>query len=454
VSDIGKIISNKYSKIDYCSLPDNVINITKKFIMDSIGTGLAGTCAPGCKEAVELFTKFGGSPESTVIGFDRKLPSPTAAFINSMTIHALDFDDTYDPAAMHCYTSVLSTALALAESRGNVSGKELINAVALGVDLCARLGVAINSPLSWIRTATCGSFASALAASKIIKLEKGKILNALGIVYSQTSGNAQCLIDGGLAKRMQPAFAARAGVLSALMAEIGLTGAKDVFEGKFGFFNLYERGNYDRSKILKNLGKEFFGTKISIKPYPSCRMTHASIDAALYLKKNYQFEVNDIEKVELYTSKMVKDMVGNPFEIRENPQVDAQFSIPYTVSVTLCKGKPFINDFYDYNVRSSENRFLADKINVITDNELDQRDIKSASIKLYLNSGNIIRHKINVFRGNPDNPLSDIEYIEKFKKCANFGLKKFGQEELEQLVYKLLNLEKNKDISEIAYLLR
>jgi 2-methylcitrate dehydratase PrpD len=454
LDDIGKIISSKYSKIDYCSLPDNLINITKKFILDSIGTSLAGTCAPGCKEIVKLFTELGGSKESSLIGFNEKLTSTAAAFINSMSMHALDFDDTYDPAAMHCYTSVLPAALALAESRGNVSGKELINAAALGVDLCARLGVAINSPLSWIRTATCGSFAAALTACKILNLDKEKILNAFGIVYSQTSGNAQCLIDGGLAKRMQPAFAARAGVLSALMSELDLTGAKDVFEGKFGFFNLYERGDYNRFKCLENLGNEFYGTKLSIKPYPCCRMTHASIDAALYIKENYKVTATEIEKIELYTSKMVKDMVGNSFKIRESPQVDAQFSIPYTVSVTLCKGKPFINDFYDHNVRSSENRCLADKINVITDNELDQRDIKSASIKLYLNSGNIIRQKINVFKGNPDNPLSDIECIEKFKKCANFGLKKFTQGELEQLIYKLLNLEKIKDISEITCLLR
>jgi len=453
LEDIAKIISEKYSEISYCSLPDNLINITKKFIMDSIGTGLAGTCAPGCKEVVELFTKFGGTPESTVIGFDKKLPSPAVAFINSMMIHALDFDDTYDPAAMHCYTSVLPAAIALAESRNNISGKELINAVALGVDICARLGAAINSPLSWIRTATCGSFASALAACKIINLEKEKILNALGIVYSQTSGNAQCLIDGGLVKRMQPAFAARAGVLSALMSESGLTGAKDVFEGKFGYFNLYEKGNYDRSRILKNLGEEFFGTKVSIKPYPSCRMTHASIDAALYLRKNYVFEINDIEKVELYTSKMVKDMVGNSFEIRENPQVDAQFSIPYTVSVALTKGKPFIDDFYNYKVNSFKKLHLTDKITVIEDKELDQRDIKSASIKLYLKNGKILNHKINIFKGNPNNPLTDREYIEKFKKCARFGIKRFNQNQLEQLVFKLLNLENITDISEITSLL-
>lgn len=453
MKDIAQIVSEIYSEIHYEALPEDIIEITKMFIMDSIGTGLAGTCAPGCKETLNVLEKMGGKPESTVIGFNLKLPAFSSALINSMTIHALDFDDTYDPAAMHCYTSVLPAALALAESKRNITGKELINAIALGVDLCARLGAAINSPLSWIRTSTCGSFASALAACKILNLPKGKILNALGIVYSQTSGNAQCLIDGGLVKRMQPAFASSSGVLSALMSESGLTGAKEVFEGKYGYFNLYERGNYNRKIFLERLGTEFFGARISIKPYPSCRMTHAAIDAALYLKENHQFELRDIEKIELYTSKMVKDMVGNPFEIRGNPQVDAQFSIPYTVSVTLAKGKPFIDDFYDDRIKNFKGIDLVKRIHVISDEQLDQRDIRSASIFMYLEDGRILSHKVNIFKGNPENPLSQNECVEKFTKCANFGIRKFSQKKLGQLTEKLFNLEKIRDISEITNML-
>jgi 2-methylcitrate dehydratase PrpD len=286
-----------------------------------------------------------------------------------------------------------------------------------------------------------------------LKLPKEKILNALGIVYSQTSGNAQCLIDGGLAKRMQPGFAASSGVLSALMSESGLTGAKDVFEGKYGYLNLYERGNYNRKVVLENLGEEFYGTRISIKPYPSCRMTHASIDAALYLKENYQFEISDIDKIELYTSKMVKDMVGSPFKIRENPQVDAQFSIPYTVSVALIEGKPFIDDFYDDRVRNFKGMNLVKKISIIPDEQLEKRNISTSSIKMYLKNGNIFNHNVNVFKGNPKNPLSESEYVEKFKKCANFGIKEFNQSQLNELYENILNLEKIKDISELTRML-
>lgn len=454
MDDIAKTISKVYSLITYDNLTDHIIKTAKLFILDSLGTALAGTTAPGCKETLHLLKNMGGKPESSLIGFDLKLPAFSASLINSMTIHALDFDDTYDPAAMHCYTSPFPAALALAEAKDEITGKELINAVVLGVDLCARLGASINSPLSWIRTSTCGYFASALAGSKILNLSEEKILNALGIVYSKTSGNAQCLVDGGLTKRMQPAFAASAGVLASLLSQEGLTGAKEVFEGKYGYFYLYERGNYNREIILENLGEDFFGTKVSIKPYPCCRMTHASIDAALHLKEKYKFELQDIDKVELHTSKMVKDMVGSSFKIRENPQVDAQFSIPYTVSIALAKGKPFIDDFYSDRVLSFKHKDLIKKIKVTIDERLDSRDIKSATIYLYLKSGQVLNHYVKVFKGNPENPLSESECIKKFEQCANFGQKTFSDFQLGELSEKILNLERIKNMSEITNLIR
>ncbi len=437
----------------YQDIPEAVVDTTKKFIMDTIGVGLAGATAPGCKEALQLFRGFGGKEEATLIGWGGKLPSPSAAFLNSLLFHALDFDDTYDPAAMHCYANTLPAALALAEAKGGITGEQFITAVAVGVDLCARLGLAIKTPLSWIRTATCGSFAAAATAAKVLGLDREGMHNALGVVYSQTAGNAQCLIDGGLTKRMQPAFSARAGTLSALMAQMGITGAREVFEGKYGFFNLYERGQYDGESMMEGLGKEYFGARLSIKPYPSCRMTHASIDAALYIKEKYGVCMKDVEKAELYTSKMCKNMVGSPFRIRTNPQVDAQFSIPYTVSVALEKGKPFIPDFNEDFVRMPKWRELSSRVLVFTDSSLDPRDLKSAAIKVYLKNGQILEHRVEVFKGNPGNPLNWDECVDKFKACAKHSLKEFKEAQLEMLLNKLINLEGLEDVREVTGLL-
>lgn len=453
MSDMVIEISEKYANQKFSSFSPEVVDTTKKFILDTIGCGIAGTNAPGSKEVHSLFKSFEGKKEASLIGLDDQLPCPDAAFVNSVASHALDFDDTLDDAAMHCYVNVLPAALALAEAK-SVGGKGLITGVALGIDLCCRLGVSINTPLSWIRTATCGSFGATVAAAKVCELDKEGIHNALGIVYSQTAGNAQCLIDGGLAKRMQPGFSARAGVLSALMANLGITGAKEVFEGKFGFFNLYERGSYLREKCLENLGEEFYGMKLSIKPYPSCRMTHSAIDAALAVKEKYDINFDDVEKVEVFVAKMSHEMVGKPFEIRQNPQVDAQFSIPYTVSVALAKGKPFIDDFKESNVCSESRKMATKKIFVLTDEEINETDIKPATIKVYLKNGNVVSEKINVLKGHPDNPLSWDEVIEKFKKCAMLGVTQYSHEKIDKLIQTVLALEDVQDTRKVLDCLR
>jgi 2-methylcitrate dehydratase PrpD len=433
-------------------LPREVIENEKKLIIDSLGVTIAGSSAPGCREIVDLVKEWGGKPEATVIVYGGKVASPWAALANSTMMHALDFDDTLDESALHAHVSVLPTALAVAESKGNVTGKELINAVALGVDLACRLGLATKRPLSWIRTSTCGSFGAAATAAKVLSFDYEKMLRALGIVYSQTSGNAQCLIDGGLVKRMQPAFSAQAGVISALLALKGITGAKDVLEGNYGFFNLYEGGDYDREKILIGLGNQFEGSKLSIKPYPSCRMTHASIDAAIAVRENYKINPTEIENVVVRVSKMVFHMVGGPFIIRENPQVDAQFSIPYNVAVGIIKGEVFLKDFDDRYLRDPQVLELSKKIKVEVDPNLPERDMMTADLQVKIRD-NIFCKKVDKVKGNPLNPMDMNDCIKKFMKCIEYGEIPALEKRAQEILDGLIDLDKLRDVSTLMRLL-
>jgi 2-methylcitrate dehydratase PrpD len=432
-------------------LPHEVVEEEKKLIVDSLGVTIAGSSAPGCKEIVDLVKEWGGKPEATIIAYGGKVASPWAALANSTMMHALDFDDTLDESALHAHVSVLPAALAVAESKENVTGKELINAVVLGVDLVCRLGLATKKPLSWIRTSTCGSFGAAATAAKILGFDYEKVLRTLGIVYSQTSGNAQCLVDGGLVKRMQPGFSAKAGVLSALLAKKGITGARGVFEGPYGFFNLYEGGDYDRGRILTGLGKQYEGMKLSVKPYPSCRMTHASIDAALAIRKEKGLEPSDIEEIVVYVSKMVYDLVGSPFTIRKSPQVDAQFSIPYTVATGLIRGDVFLKDFEEVFIRDLKVLKLAGKVKVVMDPTLPERDMGVATFMVKTKQG-LYEKKVNKVKGSPSNPMSMDECIEKFKKCLAYSQKPISQTKADEILNKLVNFERIKDVRDLMNL--
>jgi 2-methylcitrate dehydratase PrpD len=439
-------------KTQFQDLPEAVVDNTKRFILDSIGVALAGCNAPGCREVVDLVKEWGGKPEATIMSYGGKVPSPSAAMVNSMMMHALDFDDTLDESALHAHVSVLPAALAAAESSCNISGADLINAVALGVDMVCRLGLSTRRPLAWIRTATCGAFGAAVAAGKVMGLDREKLSHALGIAYSKTAGNAQCLIDGGLVKRMQPAFSAQSGVLSAFLAQKGITGAKDFLEGQYGFFNLYESGDYNKEKLAEGLGKEYQGTRLSIKPYPSCRMTHASIDAALAVKSDYTIEPASIEEIVVHVSKMAQEMVGQPFAIRENPQVDAQFSIPYTVATAILGGDVRLEDFEKASIGGASVLDLAKKVRVIADPALPARDMDRARVIVQARSGTY-EMTTTTMKGSPGNPLSNEECIGKFLKCVDYGRLDGLKKKAPSIIERVLHLEALGNIEGLTTLL-
>jgi len=433
------------------SLPREVVDETKKFILDTIGVGLAGVREPGCREVVDLVKTWSSNPAgSTIIFYKDKVSPPEAAFANSVLMHALDFDDTLDSSAIHTHVSSLPAALALAEVRQGTSGKDLLTSVCLGVDITCRIASAITTPLSWIRTATCGSFGAAAAAAKILNLDERAILATLGVVYSQTAGNAQCLVDGGLVKRMQPGFSARSAVLSAALASRGVTGATNIFEGEYGFYNLYERGKVITERATENLGNHFGVMDLSIKPYPCCRMTHAPIDAALELSGSHVVDPDGITEVEVSVSKMVSDMVGAPFTMRENPQVDAQFSIPYTVAVALRNGGVVLSDFTSDSIKSEAPILeLARKVTVSVNPALPDKDISFLQMSITMRNGQMLTHKLDALKGSPSKPLSFEECAAKFKTCLEYSGKSALIEKGDRIVDFIYNLEKKEDVSEI-----
>ena len=349
-------------------------------------------------------------------------PPPLAALANSTMMHALDFDDTLDASALHTFVSVLPAALASAQASGKTTGKELIAALVLGVDIICRISLAISRPLSWIRTATCGSFGAAAAAGKILGLDRDGLFNALGVAYSQTSGNAQGLMEGRLVKRMQPGFAASAGVTAAFLAEAGITGSRAFLTGPYGFYPLYEAGEVDLEPVVKSLGSHQTIHDLSLKPYPSCRMTHSAIDAALALRNDLP-DPGAIRKIRVSASAMVAEMVGKPLVIGPNPQVDAQFSIPYTVACALVRGAVFLDDFKEEAIFDSSVTDLAGRIRTTADSDLAPKDILPAAMTVTLNDGRTLSHRTTVPLGNPKNPMSGLQVREKFSRClAQSGL--------------------------------
>ncbi|MDD3992284.1 MAG: MmgE/PrpD family protein [Desulfobacteraceae bacterium] len=430
----------------YADLDPAAVECCKRLIMDTIGVAFPGRSAPGVPEMVSLMASWGGDRGASVLFEPFKIAPPMAAMVNSTMMHALDFDDTLDASALHTFVTVLPAALAASEAAEKpVDGKRFMAALVLGVDLICRLSLGIHRPLSWIRTATCGSFGAAAAAAKILGLDREQISNALGIVYAQTAGNAQGLLEGRLVKRMQPAFAASAGVTAAFLAAKGVTGSRAFLTGDYGYYSLYEQGDLDEALVLDGLGEHFTIGDLSIKPYPCCRMTHAAIDAALAARERIN-AIDHLERVEVKVSSMVVEMVGKPFCIGHNPQVDAQFSIPYTVATALLYGDVFLGDFEPEAVRREAVNALAARVHVSENPNLAPKDILPATLRAVGGNGESFEVRINAPLGNPLHPVDDARCRQKFSKCIQYSGIAFEETKREDWLAQIENLENLADV--------
>ena len=445
-------ITDNIVKLRFEDLPTPVVESAKLFIIDTIGTALAGSTAPGVQPLLDEVIDNGGKPESTLwgAGGTQRLPAAAAALANGVMAHARDFDDTHDAAIVHANTSVLPAAFAMAESRHS-NGRDLILAVVLGVDLACRMGLAAPSLGGWIHSSTLAYFGSTAATGKLAGLNAEKLIHAMGIVYSQVAGNTQCLIEGALSKRMQPAFGARAGIFSTLLAERGVTGPQHPLEGKYGFFNLYQQGHYSRERLLQNLGSDFESINLSMKPYPCCRATHASIDTILACLAEEPFAAEEVDFISVLAPPVVMDFVGRPFAIGPSPQVSAQFSIPYTVATCILNKEIFIGDFEDATVCSSPALELAKRIEVVERSDVeDPKAFVPIRMEIRLKDGRTIVREADRMKGSPQLPMSTEECVAKFKKCNDYARTPLPASRVQALIEQILALETVADVTEMS----
>ena len=242
--------------------------------------------------------------------------------------------------ASRCSARLWPYATALAR----VTGKELLLAVALGLDVSCRIALASTLDRGWHRTSAIGVFGATAAAGKLIAAPTPEqMLAAFGIAYSHAAGNRQCILDGALTKRMQAGQAASAGVFSAVLAQTGFTGARNIFSGRFGFFELYQPNGYDASVLLRELGTAFRGDELSYKPYPCGRPLHAAIDAALAARDpaTVSISADDIAAVTIEADPAgYQDQFERGAAKRHPTQVvEAQFAQPFLVATALAHGR-------------------------------------------------------------------------------------------------------------------
>jgi len=440
----------------YDDIPREVAAVTKRSLLDAIGVILAaGKLGEGCKQFVALAIEQGGKKESTILGFDAKVPACMAAFANGSMSHALDFEDTHDIALVHPNAAAIPAALAVSERIGDVRGKDFIAAVTLGSDLVARLGLAFKEnavEYGWYMPPILEAFGATTTAGKLLKLDAEQIRNAFSLTLCQATCSAELIYSSdSMIRAVRDSFSAKAGLLSALLAKKGITGFQQPFEGKAGLFNNYSRGKWDRRLLTKDLGKIFEGANVSFKPWPSCRGTHAYIDATLRILEEHPLKPAEIKAFNLTVNSMNK-MLCEPLENKKNPvtAIEAKFSLPFTVATAIVHGKVTLDHFNRRALSDPVVLELARKVSYRVDEKLSLRQATQGSLQIETQNGGTYSKSSEFPCGHPDNPMSEEAFLSKFMDCAKHSAKKFSKSALNKIVALTMNLEEIRDMSELT----
>ena len=451
----AEVIARHIVARGYEDLPAAVIETTKRLILDALATTIGGSACAWCRMLVEQALEWGGRAESTILPDGHRLPAPHAAWSHSTMMHSLEYDAVHEGAIVHALTAPFPAALAAAEAKGNVCGREFIAAVALAVDLTCRIGLATPSSMTFYRGATCGGFGSTAAATKLWGFNAETIVQALGIAYSQLCGTLQSQREGASVNTMQSGFGAKAGLIAAALARRGITGPRDCFTGLFGYYSLYEGGRHDPSVLLGDLGTRYEVLNISQKPYPCGRLTHGAVELAVALHREGVMRADDIMQVTVAVSAFVQQLVGRPHNpLQENP-LDARLSLPFTVATALLRGTMEISDAEGAALRDPTIHKLAQRVTVVVDPDLAPPNAPAPQrIEITHRSGERIVRRIDVLKGAPGRALSWDETVEKFWTCWRYANPAIPESQARQVIARLAWLEQEDDISAIIRLLR
>jgi 2-methylcitrate dehydratase PrpD len=456
--DAAIILSRNVVNTKYEDIPADALEVSKKLVLDIIATTLGGGKARGCEELVRLIQDWGGKKESTILGYGYRVPAPNAAQANASMAHALDYDDTHDGNIVHASVVVVPVCLAVAEMKEGVSGKEFITAVTLGLDLSTRLSGATKFKTDllydgWWNTSLYGYFSAAASAGKILKVDEEKMVNAFGIAYEQAGGTMQCSLEAALTKRMCPGFAARGGIVSALMAQRGITGAKNSLEGKAGLFTIFYSGGCDREYLIRDLGRKFEGANLSLKPYPTCRANHPAIDATLNLVHEHAIKPEDVQEVTVSVGRGAYTFTCTPLELKRKPKtiVDAQFSLPWTVATAIVHNKVVIKDFSDEAIKDQQVIEIAQKVTPKLDDNLTVAvGVEPEIVEIKTGDGRLLSKRVDFPYGHPKKPMSWDSLVDKLKDCALYATKPISMTKLRKIVDAVMGIEKMDNVKSIV----
>jgi len=432
-------------------LPAEAVRAAKIFILDTFGVGLAGSAGPMARELAAASAAWGHGAGARVWGGEVSRPAATAALCNAYQVHNAEFDCVHEEGVVHAMTAVLPVAIAGAERARNVSGADLTAAVTLGVDVAAGLGVAAAKGLRFFRPATAGTFGATAALGKLMGFDQPTLVNAFSAAYAQLSGTMQAHTEASALLAMQMGFAARNAVVACSLAACGFDGPKNVLEGPFGYFKLFEPDGAP-ARVARELGRRWFITELAHKPFPSGRATHGIVEACLTLRREHRLAPESIDRVTAHVPPLVHQLVGRPPHAEMQPNY-ARLCAPYVAACVLRSGGLGLADFTTDAYRDAPIQDLARRITLAVRDTGDPNALTPVEVEIHLRDGTRHAMSIETVYGNPAKPLSRADHLAKFRSNCVAAARPLPSANVERLIEQIDRLEDVADVTEIVDLL-
>jgi len=439
--------------LQYDMLPEPVVQITKRLLLDSIGCALAAVKLKDIQASHKYLQQLGGRRQASIIWYGDKTNLPNAALINSLLIRAMDYNDVYwkqDP----CHPSdIIPAALAPAEYR-DVSGKELVTAIVIAYELEMRLCLAAEPGIrerGW-HHASLTQFVSPLVAGRILGLTEDEMVSAVGI-----SGSSHFTLGGVVAshltnmKNAADPMAVEAGVSAAMLAASGYTGPPEVFEGKESLFQVLSSVKWNQEKLVDALGQEFLITDCGFKAFPTEALTHQPITATLEAMQDNNLKPDEVKEVLVETTKRGVDILSDEGKYHPKTKETADHSLPYCVAVAIAKGNVLPSDFEEEALQDRTVLDLIPRIKVIANPEIDSifPSIKRAIVTISTYDGRTFKKQEDFAKGQPERPLSEKELLAKFHANAQV----LSERQRERLIQATFAIEKYRNLRKFIPLL-
>lgn len=424
-------------------IPTEVIERAKLLFMDLSGIMVRAQSLDSTQVLQQVLRELElGQGSARVLGNTGRWTPQAAALLGGAAAHSLDFDDTHAPAQLHPGAAVIPAALAAAQMAGSTT-RELLVGIVVGYEVMIRVALGLvpllHSQRGYHLSATAGVFGATAAAGRLLGLTPAQMEHAFGTALSESAGTGQFVVNGAWTKRFHVGNAAAGGLLAAVLARRGYTGAAQAFEGQEGFFKVYSPAPQPEAAV-QGLGTVWETMQSGLKPYPCCRGIHAPLDAVMALHARHPIDISKIESVRVGLAKRSVYVVGEPQARRRNPQnvVDCQFSTHLCVAVALKTGHMGWDD-YEPALADSEIRALMQRIDVYEDAQCEAAFPQAFSgvVDIHTTDGQHWREFVHMPRGEPDTMLTAAELRSKFSLLVRESLDAEGEAGLFEAIQRM-----------------